>query len=205
MNIISKLNFDPNYCNTYVIGEEGKGCVIVDPGYNKNGCLDRYISKHHTSVYGILLTHGHSDHIEGLKTLEHLATVFMMEDEEKFLTNSRYNLTKGLEIDNIQPYLLDDQDEIKLGSYLFKVIATPFHTIGSCCFYLEQEKALFSGDTLFKLGIGRSDLPSGDESLIEDSLAKLALLPMETKVYPGHGPDTSIGGELASNPYFKRR
>jgi glyoxylase-like metal-dependent hydrolase (beta-lactamase superfamily II) len=68
-------------CNTYVLGEEGKPCVVIDPGYNENGSLDNYIEKHHGYCLGYLITHGHCDHIAGLKSLTHKATVFMMEDD----------------------------------------------------------------------------------------------------------------------------
>jgi hydroxyacylglutathione hydrolase len=92
---------------------------------------------------------------------------------------------EGLVLDNIEPYELDDEDEIRLGDEVFKVIATPFHTKGSCCFYVEKEAVLFSGDTLFHLGIGRSDLPGAAPKEISSSLRKLAALPISTKVYPG--------------------
>lgn len=197
-------------CNTYVLGEEGKPCVVIDPGYNKNGSLDRYIEKHHGSVLGYLITHGHCDHIAGLQDLQHEATVFMMAEEVDFLSDPDLNVSRslfgkeGLVLDKIQPYEVDDQDEIRLASYLFKVIATPFHTRGSCCYYLEKEGVLFSGDTLFHLGIGRTDLPTGSERSVSSSLAKLAALPLSTKVYPGHGGLTSIRNELAYNEAFHR-
>jgi hydroxyacylglutathione hydrolase len=202
---IVKLYHGGEECNTYVVGEEKEPCVVVDPGYNQNGALDRYIEKHHGYCRGYLITHGHCDHIAGLKDLTHLATVFMMAEDVPCLTDPDLNVSRslfgkeGLVIDKIQPYELDDQDEIKLGNLVFKVIATPFHTRGSCCFYVTEEKVLFSGDSLFHLGIGRSDLPGSCPRESANSLRKIAALPIETKVYPGHGEMTNLKTELAFN------
>lgn len=204
---IAKLYHGGEECNTYVIGEEGKPCVIIDPGYNKHGSLDSYIEKHHQQVLGYLLTHGHYDHIEGLASLTHQAPVFMSEEDLPCLTDPVLNGSaelKGEEVNlpQIEPYSVDDEDEIRLGSFLFKVILTPFHTKGSCCFYWEKEGVLFSGDTLFHLGVGRTDLPGGCPREMDESLRKLACLPLSTKVYPGHGESTDIKNELVFNPEF---
>lgn len=199
---IVKISSSEEWCNTYFIGEEGKPCLIVDPGDNSNNRLDNYLSKHHGVCVGILITHGHSDHIAGLATLKIGAPVFMMEEDERCLYDGKYSLDKSLDLGNIRPYLLSDEDEIKLGDYLVTVIATPFHTEGSCCFYFKQDNVLFSGDTLFHLAIGRTDFPGGDEDSVEPSLAKLAKLPAITKVYPGHYGETTIGNEIKYNPAF---
>jgi hydroxyacylglutathione hydrolase len=204
---IAKLYHGGEECNTYVIGEKGQPCVIVDPGYNAKGCLDDYINRHHKVCLGYLLTHGHYDHIQGLATLTHQAQIFLLEEEKEFLLDSGLNLSQeasnqDLVLERVNTYLLDDQDEVRLGAFLFKVIATPFHTRGSCCYYLEKENALFSGDTLFHLGIGRTDLPTGSEKTVASSLRRLATLPISTKVFPGHGENTTIKNELAFNDAF---
>lgn len=98
---------------------------------------------------------------------------------------------------------VNEQDEIEILKYKIKIIETPFHTDGSICLYLENQNALFSGDTLFHLGIGRTDLPGGHEQYILDSLKKLAALPHTTKVYPGHGEMTNIDNEMRYNPYMR--
>jgi glyoxylase-like metal-dependent hydrolase (beta-lactamase superfamily II) len=209
-SLIAKLEFDRNACNTYLVGAEGQPCVVIDPGSNAKGSLDNYIEKHHRLCLGILLTHGHFDHIGGLRTLKHRATVFMGEADIPCLEDGKLNgsgffdLSEAVEVKGIEAYALDDGDEIKLGGYLFKVLATPFHTKGSVCFYLPGEKALFSGDTLFHLGIGRTDMPGGSERTIDASLRKLLSLPPETKVYPGHGENTTLGNEFAYNEAFQR-
>ncbi|MCQ2799483.1 MAG: MBL fold metallo-hydrolase [Bacilli bacterium] len=200
---------DDKTCNVYIIGEEGKPCIVVDPGSNDKDFIDRYVDKHHAGeILGILLTHGHYDHIRGLVTLKHKCTVFLHEDEAEHLVEPAYNGSGWHEemddivLDNINTYLLSDEDEITLGEYTFKIIHTPFHTRGSSCYYVESEKVLFSGDTLFHLAVGRTDLPTGSSRSMMASLSKLAALPGDVKVYPGHAESTTIANELAFNPYL---
>lgn len=207
---ISKFNpGEDKTCNIYIIGEEGEPCIIVDPGSNDNDFLDRYVDKHHGGkILAILLTHGHYDHIRGLVSLKHSTTVMCHVDEEEFLEEPAYNGSGWHEdmdeivLKDISAYLLSDEDEVNVGRYTFKVIHTPFHTRGSVCFLEEKEKVLFSGDTLFHLTIGRSDLPTGSSRTIESSLRKLVKLPDEVKVYPGHGPSSTMGVEKTKNPYL---
>ncbi len=193
----------PYFANTYIIGEEGEPCIVVDPGNNQNGCLDRYIDKHHAGkILAYLLTHGHYDHIYGLSTTTHKAPVYIHEEDVKYLTDDRFNLLKGLKIEGYGIHELEDGETLEIGGYSFKVIFTPFHTPGSVCFYDEKDKVLFSGDTLFHLSVGRSDLPGGDGRKMESSLAKLKKLPDETKVYPGHEQSSDIKTEKRLNPYL---
>lgn len=207
---ISKFNpGEDKTCNIYIIGEEGEPCIIVDPGSNDNDFLDRYVDKHHGGkILAILLTHGHYDHIRGLVSLKHNTTVMCHVDEEEFLDEPAYNGSGWHEdmdeivLKDISAYLLSDEDEVNVGRYTFKVIHTPFHTRGSVCFLEEKEKVLFSGDTLFHLTIGRSDLPTGSSRTIESSLRKLVKLTDEVKVYPGHGPSSTMGVEKTKNPYL---
>lgn len=199
---IEKLHWERDLCNTYVIGEEGEGCFVVDPGDNRNGRLDAYIARHHSKCFGFLVTHGHFDHISGLSTIKTEAPVYIMADDVRCLTDPKYNLVPGLTFDSVDPTIISDGDKLDLGPYQVKVIATPFHTEGSCCFYLAKEKALFSGDTLFHLSVGRCDLPGGDEDEMASSLSKLMKLPSDTKVYPGHDEGTRLEEEFANNPYF---
>ena len=115
--------------------------------------------------------------------------------------NASFDLASPFSLEEeISPYFLEDGDETRIDEYLFKTIATPFHTKGSICLYFGSEKALFSGDTLFKLGVGRDDLPHAAPKEKESSLRKVFALPDETIVYPGHGAKTTIGDE---KPYLK--
>lgn len=177
----------------------------MDPGDNAYARLDRFIDAHYHSLLAVLLTHGHYDHIYGLLSLEHKAPVYIGSDDVRCLTVPKYNLMQGLILDNIEKHEVFDGDILAIGGNKIRVIATPFHTEGSVCYYLEKDNALISGDTLFHLSYGRTDLAGGDERKVQNSLSKLAKLPTQTKVYPGHGEATTIGNELRFNPGFSLR
>ncbi len=198
--------------NTYVIGEKNKPCVVIDLGSTSDRVIN-YIKDNHTSCLGVLLTHGHFDHIRGLEKFlkEFHCTVFVHENDEKFFSEPRYNGSlmidgspKTVNVSSNNIYLLDDEDEINFGGGLlfFKVIATPFHTTGSVCYLCEKENALFTGDTLFRGSIGRTDLPDGKTRLIESSLSKIKKLNPELKIYPGHGDVSTLHDELEENIYL---
>ncbi len=196
--------------NTYVVGEKGGRCVVIDLGSTQDRVIE-FIKENFTSCSGILLTHGHYDHIRGIKKFLNTfsCTIFVHQDDQELLEDSRLNLSHfqpeedniSLKLNNI--YLLDDEDEIDFkNGYIFKVIATPFHTNGSICFLCDKENAIFTGDTLFKGSIGRTDLPKGNERLIEPSLTKLLTLKDDLKVYPGHGDESTLKKEKETNPYL---
>ena len=207
---IERFNIGDDYvCNMYIVGEEGEPCIVVDPGADPNNFIEKYVRKHHNGqIAGFLLTHGHYDHIEGLRLCTMKAPVYVHLLEEEFLVEPAYNLSLDfldhLYIRGLKTKLFIDNDILNIGNYEIKVIHTPFHTRGSSCFYFEKEHVLFSGDTLFHLSIGRTDLITGSNKTVESSLKKLVALPPETKVYPGHGAATTIGDELRLNPYLTR-
>ena len=196
--------------NTYVVGEKGGRCVVIDLGSTQDRVID-YIKENFTSCSGILLTHGHFDHIRGIKKfLETFScTVFVHQDDSELLSNAKLNGSHYFESNNdvslnlSNLYLLDDEDEIDFkNGYVFKVISTSFHTNGSVSFLSEKENALFTGDTLFKGSIGRTDLPKGNERLISSSLKKLLKLDDNLKIYPGHGDETTLKKEKENNIYL---
>lgn len=190
------------YCNCYILGNE-HGCIIIDDGYDKDGFLTGFAKTKFQKIWGLFLTHGHFDHILGLNDSDIDFPIFISSEDEPCLYDGFLNGSIELGLGNsiitkqISPYLVEDEDEIKVGPFLVKAIATPFHTYGSMCFYLEQENLLFSGDTLFYRGVGRYDLKHSCPRFLEKSLHKLSLLPKETIVYPGHGKKTRLGEELA--------
>lgn len=195
---------NPFLANVYVIGEEGQPAILVDPGNNENDCLNRYLERHHKgAVAAILLTHGHYDHIYGLLTLDTNAPIYIHRDDVPYLTDDRLNLLRGLCVEGYKIKTVEDGEELEILGHQIQVIHTPYHTPGSVCYFFKEEKVLFSGDSLFHLSVGRSDLPGGNARLMESSLAKLRPLPPDTKVYPGHESITTLDLERRYNPYLQ--
>ena len=138
----------------------------------------------------ILLTHGHYDHIAGITKLieDYPCKVMMHSEEVEKLSNYKLNVSGVMHkviIHNANTYEIEDEDEINIIGLSVKVIHTPFHTNGSVCYYISGLNALFTGDTLFHLSIGRSDLPTGSYKTIENSLRKITILPINTIIFPG--------------------
>ncbi len=158
-------------------------------------------------VAGILLTHGHFDHIWGVSELRSAASVkvYAYHKEEPIMTSARLNFSEKMRRPvtlKVNKYL-DDGDEIELAGIKFKLLATPGHTRGSCCYYIEEAGMVVSGDTLFLESVGRNDFPTGSATDMKRSIReKLFVLPDETKVYPGHGDETTIGHEKKYNPFL---
>lgn len=187
--------------NCYIVPSEKDGCVyIIDPGASPEKVAESAKS-FGESDYKILLTHGHIDHISAVKELMELLPVstFYLHEDELPLYHSPAN-----ELQPLMPAISNPPEPVNdIQSSEFVVIPTPGHTRGGVCYYFEEIKTLFSGDTLFSGSIGRTDLPGGDTQLLLDSIKeKLFTLPEDTEVYPGHGPVTSIGDEKKSNPFF---
>ncbi len=198
------------YANSYLVVDKNNDAFLIDIG-DRNEEIKEYLKKHNFHLKAILLTHGHFDHIENIGAFldeNPLIDVYIHRLEKDFLLNSHLNLSmfgqKGenyhfsYRVENL--HLIEDQDLIKIGEEEIKVIFTPFHTQGSVCYYLKNEEALFSGDTLFYSTIGRSDLPTSNPSLIDSSLRKLLSLNDRVIVYPGHGIKTTILREKKHNP-----
>ena len=199
--------------NCYIVSDDCKECVIIDCGAYGNAEYDyikNYISENNLKPTAHILTHGHFDHIMGAKwvyeTYGILPTICEA-DAETYKDFNQEVVRFGFTIDfNLPPigHCLNDGDEIHFGNHMFKVIHTPGHSKGGVVYHCAEENVAFTGDTLFRNGIGRTDLPGGNMFQIIQSLRKLTQLPDNTTVYPGHGSKTTIGYELATNPYLDR-
>jgi len=187
----------------FLIHRDTKETIIVDPADNA-AYLASQCEMRGYQVKGIILTHGHFDHIYGANELRDLLQVpiYAYVEEAALLADPEMNRSRvwaepmGLKAD----VLLKDGEVLELAGFRLKVIHTPGHTQGSCCYYLEEEGVLIAGDTLFRESYGRTDLETGSWTAMFSSLKILLDLPEETMVCPGHGEETSIGHEKKYNP-----
>ncbi len=200
--------------NCYVASDETQECVIIDCGAfypEERKAIVDYINANHLKPVHLLVTHGHLDHNFGNDTLYRefgLKPEVAAQDENlmKHLgkqAETFYQMTLDYEMPAIG-HFFDEGEIIRFGSHEFEIIHTPGHTRGSVTFFCKEEQVAFTGDTLFHSSIGRTDFPGGSMFQIINSLRLLAQLPDTTKVLPGHGDYTSIGEELAHNPYMDR-
>lgn len=194
--------------NCYFVYQEGSTDVIFFDPADKGDYIYEKLQEKGLNVKGILLTHGHFDHIWGTNKLRELsgAPIYAYEAEKALCEDAITNVSDqvGRPYTVIPDYYVKDGEEITIAGMTCKVIATPGHTVGSCCYYFEEAGMLIAGDTLFQESVGRTDLATGSMSAIIHSVKdKLFLLPDETKVYPGHGDVTSIGHEKRYNPFVQ--
>ena len=203
--ILKKLVVGPLASNCYIVGSEAtKEGMIIDPADEAERIMQSAMELG-LEIKLIMLTHGHPDHVGALKELKEAtsAEIVIHADDAEILQQQFLCFLFGLSYPTppSPDRLLKEGDSIDIGDLHFSVIHTPGHTPGGIC--LLGHGALFSGDTLFNYGIGRYDLPGGDYSQLMDSLqTKLMALPDEIIVYPGHGPDTTIGAERRGNPFL---
>lgn len=196
--------------NCYVLrrSAEAGECVLIDTGL-ESGPLVRFLQERELKPAGVLLTHGHGDHIAGLEKIRENwpdVEVAIHKNDAEMLTDAGKNLSLmvGMEFVTKEADFLLDEGPCSFGGFDFEVLLTPGHTPGSVCFWFREEGVLFSGDTLFLEGIGRSDFPGGDGGQLLASIReKLYVLPDGAQVYPGHGPETTIGHEKRYNPFVQ--
>lgn len=193
---IHKLVVGELSTNCYVVVSEKGHAFIIDPGDDADRIHD-FLSQNNIKAKFIVHTHGHFDHIRadaalGLPVYIHEKDASLIQSPQKSPMSEFFGPVEAV----IPERLLKDADEIILDELVFKVIDTPGHTPGGIC--LLGDGILFSGDTLFRDGVGRTDFPGASSRQLQDSLKKLSLLRAETVVYPGHGPETTIQKELPS-------
>lgn len=200
--------------NCYVVSDETNECIIIDCGAlykEEKDAISKYIKGNNLSPKHLLCTHGHIDHNFGNKFIYDkygLKPEISMSD--KWLMDNLAQQAKdftGIECKNDFPVIesyLDEKSIITFGSHSIIFIPTPGHTPGSAFLYIKSEKIAFSGDTLFKLSVGRTDLGLGDYSALMNSLNKISsILPDNTIILPGHGSKTTMEYERSFNPYLK--
>lgn len=183
-----------------------KECVLIDPAESQDE-ISRMIDESGCSLKGILLTHGHFDHIMAADAVrdKYGVKVYASCDEKNTLEQPHINLGEayGLKLSVKADVWHKDGEILKLAGFDIEVLHTPGHTEGGSCYYIREIGVLFSGDTLFCGSVGRTDFPGGSMSEIVRSIKeKVMVLPDDTKVYPGHGEGTSVGYERVNNPFL---
>ncbi len=188
-------------------GQQGevKDVLFFDPADQGETIYERLKAKGFR-VAGIFLTHAHFDHIWGVQELRARsgAKVYAHEKERPICGSAQMNVSEQAgRACTVRPNVFcSDGEEITVAGITCRLIATPGHTVGSCCYYFEEAGILIAGDTLFQGSVGRSDFPTGSAGeLVRSIRERLFVLPDETKVYPGHGDITTIGEEKLYNPF----
>lgn len=190
----------------FAINEDTKELFIVDPGAEADRIITMIKEKGLKPV-AVILTHGHFDHASGAEKIakEFDIQIIAHEAEKETLENPSINMCGMLRGNEsyYADYYVKDGEVLHLAGFDVKVLHTPGHTKGGCCYYIETEKTVFSGDTLFCESVGRSDFPGGSASVLVRSIEeKLMPMPEDTKVYPGHNEITTIGWEKMNNPFL---
>ncbi|WP_295936204.1 MBL fold metallo-hydrolase [uncultured Alistipes sp.] len=208
---IACLQFNPIQENTYIIWDDSLEAVVIDAGNSnprENAALDNFIAEQGLKVVMAANTHGHFDHTLGIAHVkERYGVPFALSSKDQFLLDNAQVSGRifGVPVAEMPaPDIdLDTTSEIRFGNTALRVIHVPGHTPGHVAFFEPESKSLFTGDTLFRESIGRTDLPGGDYSWIMASiLDNLIPLGEEVHVYPGHGPESTIGHEVLYNPFI---
>ena len=212
MLTVNAFTFNPVAENTYVVFNEIKEAIIIDPGcyFNEEReKLAHFIHFNNLKPVKLLNTHCHLDHVFGNKWIyeQYHLELFLHKNEEQVLNFAPQSAKLwGMPFENYAGplHFLAQGDIIKSGDNYLKVLPAPGHSPGSICFYCEAQKFLIGGDVLFRDSIGRTDLPGGNHAaLIHSIRTQLFVLPDDVIVYPGHGETTTIGYEKKHNPFLK--
>ncbi|MBQ9114241.1 MAG: MBL fold metallo-hydrolase [Clostridia bacterium] len=191
--------------NTYAVTVDGQTAIVIDPSQPR---VESELIKRGLKATHVLLTHCHFDHVGGVSVLQESGAKVLCSAEEKGLIATEADLfslfgapRKHYAVDEI----FYDGEEKSLGDFTVKMLLTPGHTKGSCCYLFTEKdgsRALFTGDTLFNGSIGRTDFPTGNIGQMRESLRKLCKLDGDLAVYPGHNDETTIDNEKRTNPFI---
>lgn len=203
---IHSIEVGPFQVNCYIVRQNGLEAIVVDPGSDAD-TIASYLRRRRLRVAAYYLTHGHVDHISALADLADIfpAPVVMHPHDGAWafdLSNQMppfYNPPRAPKTDIIPA---EDGGERQDAGLLCRIVWTPGHTPGGVCFHFPAEGVLFTGDTLFQGSVGRTDLPGGHTQTLMRSLTRLLQLPPETRVYPGHGPNTTLAIERQTNTFL---
>jgi glyoxylase-like metal-dependent hydrolase (beta-lactamase superfamily II) len=206
--IFESVEVGPLGVNCFILGcAASREGVVIDPGGDV-GRISEIVQRHGLKIRYIINTHGHFDHVGGnLQAVKAFGAPLLIHENDAAMLGRAAEVANmyGMQGENspAPDSFLAETTEIVFGTHHMKVLHTPGHTQGGCCLYLEAEKKVITGDTLFADSIGRTDLPGGShEQLLASVRTKLFTLPDEVTAYPGHGPKTTIGHEKRNNPYF---
>lgn len=208
---IKTFTFNPIEENTYLLVDEAKNCIIVDPGCyfdHEKDELKNFITRNHLNPVYLLNTHCHLDHVFGnlFVAEEYKLKLHAHRLEKEVLDMAPVSgLMYNLPFDNYTDEIvyIREGETITTGQNTLRLIHVPGHSPGSLCFYCEEQKFLIGGDVLFRESIGRTDLPLGNhQALLSGIREKLFTLPDDVVVYPGHGPATTIGHEKVHNAFL---
>ena len=203
--------FNPFQENTYVLYDDSRECIIIDAGNStaeENKQLTEFFAEKSLQPVKLINTHGHIDHILGNSWFEKeysMQTCAHRSDEPIIRGAKEHGYLFGIHMETPPPIgtYLSEGDPVKFGNSVLKSLHIPGHSPGSLAFYSEEDAFVIVGDVLFQGSIGRTDLPGGDyTTLINEITNKLFTLDDEVVVYPGHGPETTIGNERKYNPFF---
>ena len=191
--------------NTYIITEDGKNAVVIDPAQTR---VESELIKHGLTAKYVLLTHCHFDHVGGVAPLQQSGAKVLCSEQEKSLVGTDADLFSAFGAPRF-PYTinqtLNDNEEMELCGMQIKTLLTPGHTKGSCCYLFTAKdggRYLFTGDTLFAGSIGRTDFPTGNLAQMRESLRRLSALDGALPVYAGHNEETTIEKERKNNPFL---
>lgn len=209
---VETFSFNPYSENTYLVYNEDKACVIIDPGMYEGyeqTALAKFIKDNDLKPETLLNTHCHLDHVfgnkfifdtYGLKPQFHQGELPILQAVPSYAPSMGFT---HYELSPLPEKFLPEQGEVPIGDTALQIIFAPGHSPAHLCFYHEASKFLIGGDVLFQGSIGRTDLPGGNhKQLIENIKNHIFTLPDDVVVYPGHGPSTTIGFEKAHNPFF---